>query len=95
MFFGFSVLIFCSSSALLDTFFQPRSIFGCATFAFTAGGFIVGAAFASFCGAATRSLFPCTLVSVPDLTAAVRFVEAPRSMVSRCIGRLEYLFTTA
>src|SRR4030095_5732521 len=47
-FFGFSALIFCSSSALLGTPFQPCSIFGCATFAFTAGGFAVGGAFASF-----------------------------------------------
>ena len=46
-FFGFSALIFCSSSALLGTPFQPCSIFGCATFAFTAGGFAAGAAFAS------------------------------------------------
>jgi len=83
MFFGFSVLIFCSSSALLGTPFQPCSIFGCATFAFTAGGFAVGAAFTSFCGAAIRSLFPCTLVSVPDLTAVVRFVDACRSIASR------------
>ena len=82
-FFGFSVLIFCSSSALLGTPFQPRSIFGCATFAFTAGGFAVGAAFASFWGAATRSLFPCTLVSVPDLIAVVRLVGACRSIASR------------
>src|SRR5262249_19456463 len=66
IFFGSSDLIFCSSSDLLGTFFQPCSIFGCATFAFTAGGFAAGAAFASFWGAATRSLFPCTLVSVPD-----------------------------
>jgi hypothetical protein len=93
-FFGFSVLIFCSSSALLGTPFQPRSIFGCATFAFTAGGFAVGAV-ASFWGAATRSLLPCTFVSVPDFTAVDRFVGACRSIVSRCIGRLEYLFTTA
>src|SRR5439155_6996640 len=69
-FFGFSVLIFCSSSALLETPFQPRSIFGCATFAFTAGGFAVGGALAIFGGAATRSLLPCSLVSVPALTAA-------------------------
>jgi hypothetical protein len=80
---GFSALIFCSSSALLDTPFQPRSIFGCATFAFTAGGFAAGAAFASFWGAATSSLFPCTLVSVPDLKAAVRFVGVCRSIASR------------
>ena len=93
-FFGFSALIFCSSSALLGTSFQPRSIFGCATFAFTAGGFAVGAAFVSFWGAATSSLFPCTFVRVPDFTAFVRFVDASRSMVSRCIGRLEYRFMT-
>jgi hypothetical protein len=60
-------LIFCSSSALLGTPFQPCSIFGCATFAFTAGGFAVGGAFAS----------------VPDLTAAVRLVAASRSIASR------------
>ena len=82
-FFGFSVLIFCSSSALLGTPFQPCSIFGCATFAFTASGFAVGGAFVSFWGAATRSLFPCTLVSVPDLNAAVRLVGASRSIASR------------
>jgi hypothetical protein len=87
-------LIFCSSSALLGTPFQPRSIFGCATRVFTACGFAPGAAFASFCGAATSSLFPCTFVSVPDFTAVARFVEACRSIVSRWIGRLEYLFTT-
>ena len=94
IFFGFSVLIFCSSSALLGTPFQPRSIFGCATFAFTARGLAAGAAFASLCGAATRSLFPCTFVNVPDFIAVVRFVDVSRSIVSRCIGRLEYLFTT-
>src|SRR5262249_8449077 len=94
MFFGFSALIFCSTSDLLGTPFQPRSIFGCATFAFTAGGFAVGAAFKSFWGAATRSLFPCPFVSVPDLTAVVRLPAACRSIVSRWIGRLEYLFTT-
>jgi hypothetical protein len=83
MFFGFSALIFCSSSDLLGTFFQPCSILGCATFAFTAGGFAAGAAFTSFWGAATRSLFPCTLVSVPDFTAVVRLVDACRSIASR------------
>jgi hypothetical protein len=82
-FFGFSALIFCSSSALLGTPFQPRSIFGCATFAFTAAGFAAGAALASLCGAAIRSLFPCTLVSVPDLNAVVRLVGASRSIASR------------
>jgi hypothetical protein len=46
-FLGFSALIFCCSSSLLGTPFQPRSIFGCATFALTAGGFAAGAAFAS------------------------------------------------
>jgi hypothetical protein len=76
-------LIFCSSSALLGTFFQPRSIFGCATLAFTAGGFAAGAAFTSLWGAATRSLFPCTFVSVPDLIAVVKFVDACRSIASR------------
>src|SRR5262249_47651773 len=55
-FLGFSALIFCSSSVLLDTPFQPCSIFGCATFAFTAGGFAVAGAVPSFCGAATSSL---------------------------------------
>lgn len=82
-FLGSWVLIFCSSSALLGTPFQPRSIFGCATFAFTAGGFAVGAAFVSFWGAATTSLFPCTLVSVPDLSAVVRLVGACRSIANR------------
>jgi hypothetical protein len=82
-FFGFSVLIFCSSSARLATPCHPCSIFGCATFAFTTGGFAVGGAFAIFGGAATRSLFPCTLVSVPDLTAAERLPGVSRSMVSR------------
>jgi hypothetical protein len=76
-------MIFCSSSDLLGTFFQPRSIFGCATFAFTAGGFAAGGAFASFWGAATSNLFPCTFVSVPDLTAVVRLVDACRSIASR------------
>src|SRR5262245_57515469 len=88
-FVGFSVLIFCSSSALLGTPFQPRSIFGCGTFAFTAGGFAVGGAFANFWGAATTSLLPCTLVRVPDLTAAERLPGVCRSIASRCIGRLE------
>jgi hypothetical protein len=82
-FLGFSALIFCSSSALLGTPFHPCSIFGCATFAFTAGGFAVAGAFASFWGAATRSLFPCTLVNVPDLTAVVGSVAACRSIASR------------
>lgn len=95
IFFGFSALIFCCSSALLGTPFQPCSIFGCATFALTAGGFALGAAFASLWGAAIMSLLPCTFVNVPDLTAVVRFVAVCRSIVSRCMGRLEYLFTTA
>jgi len=82
-FFGSSALIFCSSSDLLGTFFQPCSIFGCATFAFTAGGFAAGAAFTSFWGAATSSLFPCTFVSVPDFIAVVKFVDASRWIVSR------------
>ena len=82
-FFGFSVLIFCSSSARLETSFQPRSIFGCATFAFTDGGFMLGAPFAILGGAATSSLLPCTLVSVPDLTAADRLVGVCRSIASR------------
>ena len=82
-FFGFSALIFCSSSALLGTPFHPCSNFGCATFAFTAGGFAAGAAFASLWGAAIRSLFPCTLVSVPDLIAVVRLVGACRSIANR------------
>jgi hypothetical protein len=82
-FFGFSALIFFSTSALLGTPFQPCSIFGCATFAFTAGGFAVGAAFTSFWGAATRSLLPCTLVSVPDLTAVERLPAACRSIARR------------
>src|SRR5258708_24079779 len=69
-FFGFSVLIFCSSSALLGTFFQPCSSFGCATLAFTAGGFAVGGAVASLVGAPISSLLPCTFVSVPDFKAA-------------------------
>ena len=82
-FLGWSVLIVCSSSALLGTPFQPCSILGCATFAFTARGFAVGGAFASFWGAAIRSLFPCTLVSVPDLTAVVKLVDACRSIANR------------
>ena len=55
---------------------------------------MVGAALASFGGAASRSLLPCTLVSVPDLTAAERLVGVCRSIASRWIGRLEYVFTT-
>src|SRR5216110_2125114 len=47
---------------------QPCSIFGCAAFAFTAGGLAVAGAFASFWGAATSNLLPCTFVNVPDLT---------------------------
>src|SRR4029077_7928432 len=82
-FFGFSVLIFCSSSAMLGTPFQPCSIFGCATFAFTAGGFAVAGALANFWGAATKSLFPCTFVSVPDLTAVLSWGPASRSIASR------------
>src|SRR6266436_6681462 len=72
MFFGFSVLIFCSSSALLATPAQPRSIFGCATFVFTAGGARLGDALASLFGAPTRSLFPWTFAHAPDLAAAHR-----------------------
>ena len=82
-FFGFSVLIFCSTSALLGTPFQPCSIFGCATFAFTAGGLAVGGAFAGFWGAATSNLLPCTFVNVPDLTAAERLPAVCRSIASR------------
>lgn len=70
IFFGFSVLIFCSSCALSGTPFQPCSIFGCATLVFTAGGATLGGALASLGGAATMSLLPCTLVSAPDLAAA-------------------------
>ena len=81
--FGFSFLIFCSSSALLGTPFQPCSTFGCATLAFTFGGAIVGGALAILGGAATRSLLPCTLVSAPDLTAADKSAAGCRSMVSR------------
>ena len=83
MFFGFSFLIFCSSSALLETPFQPRSIFGCATLAFTAGGATLGGALASFAGAATMSLSPCTLVSAPDLAAPDKSAAVCRSIVSR------------
>jgi len=83
IFFGFSALIFCSSSDLLGTPFQPCSIFGCATFAFTAGGLAVGGAFASFWGAATSNLLPCTFVNVPDLTAAERLPAVCRSIASR------------
>lgn len=81
--FGFSFLIFCSSSALLGTPFQPCSTFGCATLAFTLGGVPVGGALAILGGAATRSLLPCTLVSAPDLTAADKSAAGCRSMVSR------------
>ena len=42
-----------------------------------------GCACASLAGAATTSLFPCTLVSVPDLAAAERLVADCRSMLSR------------
>ena len=83
MFLGFSVLIFCSSSALLTTPAQPRSIFGCAIFAFTAGGAMLGDALASLFGAPTRSLFPWTFVSVPPLAAAEKSVAACRSIASR------------
>ena len=81
--FGFSVLSFCSSSALLGTFFQPCSIFGCATLALTAGGFAVGGAAPILGGAPTSSLLPCTFVSVPDFRAADRFVGVSRWIVSR------------
>src|SRR5213076_1166585 len=83
IFFGFSALIFCSSSDLLGTPFQPCSIFGCSTFAFTAGGLAVGGAFASFWGAATSNLLPCTFVNVPALTAAERLPAVCRSIASR------------
>jgi hypothetical protein len=83
MFFGFSVFIFCSTSALLATPAQPRSTFGCATFAFTAGGLAVGGAFAIRAGAATKSLFPCTFVNAPDLAAVDKSTADPRSTVSR------------
>jgi hypothetical protein len=83
MFFGFSVLIFCSTSALLETPFQPCSIFGSATLDFTAGGATLGGALASLGGAATMSLLPWTLVSAPDLAAADKSPAVCRSMVSR------------
>src|SRR5205823_2917422 len=83
MFFGFSLLIFCSSCALSGTPFQPRSIFGCVTFAFTAGGATLGGALANLGGAATRSLFPCTLVSAPDLAALDKSVAVCRSIARR------------
>jgi hypothetical protein len=83
MFFGFSVLIFCSSSALLATPAQPRSTFGCATLAFTAGGLALGGAFAILVGAATTSLFPCTFVNAPDLAAVDKSAADSRSIVSR------------
>jgi hypothetical protein len=83
MFLGFSALIFCLSSASFGRPAQPRWIFGCATLAFTAGGFIVGGAFAILGGAATTSLFPCTFVSAPDLAAADRSAAGSRSTVSR------------
>jgi hypothetical protein len=82
-FLGFSVLIFCFSCASLGTPAHPRLSFGCATLVFTVAGLAVGGAFASLCGAATTSLFPCTLVSVPDLAAAERLVADCRSMLSR------------
>src|SRR5439155_7749357 len=56
IFLGFSVLIFCFSSACLGTPAQPCSIFGCATFAFTARGASLGGALVSWGGAATMSL---------------------------------------
>lgn len=83
IFFGFSLLIFCSNLALSGTPFQPCSIFGCATLAFTAGGAALGGALASLGGAATTSLFPCTLVSAPDLAAADKSAAVSRSIVSR------------
>jgi hypothetical protein len=83
IFFGFSVLIFCSTSALLETPFQPCSIFGCPTLAFTAGGATLGGALANLAGAATTSLLPCTLVSAPDLAAADKSVAVCRSILSR------------
>ena len=82
-FFGFSVLIFCFSCASLGTPAQPRLILGCATFVFTAGGLAPGGALASLFGAATTSLFPCTLVSAPDLAASDRLAADCRSMLSR------------
>ena len=60
-FFGFSALIFCSSSALLGTPFQPRSIFGCATFAFTAGGFAVGGCLRELLGSGDQEFVPLHL----------------------------------
>ena len=83
IFFGFSALIFCSTSALLETPFQPCSIFGCATLAFTAGGATLVGALVSLGGAPTMSLLPCTLVSVPDLAAADKSAAVCRSIVSR------------
>jgi hypothetical protein len=82
-FFGFSVLIFCFSCASLATPVQPRLSFGCATLVFTVGGLAVGGALASLAGAATTSLFPCTLVSAPDLAAAEKLVADCRSILSR------------
>src|SRR5438105_8722563 len=83
IFFGFSVLIFCSSLALSGTPFQPCSIFGCATLAFTAGGATLVGALANLSGAPTTSLLPCTLVSAPDLAAADKSPAVCRSIVSR------------
>ena len=83
IFFGFSALIFCSTSALLETPFQPCSIFGCATLAFTAGGATLRGDLASLSGAATTSLLPWTFVSAPDLAAADKSPAVCRSIVSR------------
>ena len=82
-FLGFSVLIFCFSCASFCTPAQPRLSFGCATFVFTVGGLAVGGALANLGGAATTSLFPCTLVSAPLLAAAPTSTFVWRSIFSR------------
>jgi hypothetical protein len=83
IFFGFSVLIFCSTSALLATPAQPLSSFGCATFAFTFGGAAPAGALLSFCGAATMSLSPWTFVIAPVLAAADKSALVWRSILRR------------
>ena len=94
MFLEFSVLIFCFNCASLGTPVQPCSTLSWATFAFTFGGTIPGAALLIFWGAATTNFPPCTFVSAPDLAATDKLVLGCRSMVSRWIGRLERALNT-
>ncbi|PZR78183.1 MAG: hypothetical protein DLM52_03275 [Chthoniobacterales bacterium] len=72
IFFAFWVLNFCSIFAFSAgaIFAHPFSTLGCSIFAFTCfGATSAPAAFCNFCGAATTSVLPWTLVALPFFTA--------------------------